>query len=147
VLALATAGRDTGSLDFELRALRDHLGVYLRLFANLAPHGYRFDPVEIWITDSERDRPLGRERLDRAAAALAADLPGVTIKPDLTRTQALGYYHGLMLQVWTTAPDGERIPLGDGGFTPWTQRLLSDQKERFLGSGLGHELICKRFAT
>jgi hypothetical protein len=149
VFALATAGRDAGNHDFELRALGDHLGVHLRLLAALTGDGYGFAPVEVWITDSERDRPAGRARLDKVAArlfpALGDAFPEVGFRIDETRTQGLGYYDGLMLQIWTTTPDGERMPLGDGGFAPWTQRLLADRKERFIGSGLGQEMVCKRF--
>ena len=39
-----------------------------------------------------------------------------------------------------------RVNIGDGGFTDWTQRLLSNGKERLLVSAMGIELIAKRFA-
>jgi hypothetical protein len=35
--------------------------------------------------------------------------------------------------------------LADGGFADWTQRFLGNQKERLLVSGIGVELIPKRF--
>jgi hypothetical protein len=37
------------------------------------------------------------------------------------------------------------MSLVDGGFTDWTRRLLSNAKERLLVSGMGIELIPKRF--
>jgi hypothetical protein len=33
----------------------------------------------------------------------------------------------------------------DGGFTTWTQLLLSNRKERLLISGLGTERLCSQF--
>jgi hypothetical protein len=35
--------------------------------------------------------------------------------------------------------------LVDGGFTNWTQQLLSNQKERLLISGIGTERLCSVF--
>jgi hypothetical protein len=33
----------------------------------------------------------------------------------------------------------------DGGFTAWTQALLSDRKERLLASAFGSELVAKLY--
>jgi len=53
LFSLVSAGRDTGSFAFESDALRAHLGFYLRLFAALTPHGFRFaDPI-VEISDTE----------------------------------------------------------------------------------------------
>ena len=43
------------------------------------------------------------------------------------------------------APDGNNYPLVDGGFTDWTARLLGNQKERLLISGIGSEFVCKTY--
>jgi len=37
--------------------------------------------------------------------------------------------------------------LVDGGFTTWTQQLLSNRKERLMTSGLGSERFCACFQT
>ncbi|MFQ5398910.1 MAG: hypothetical protein ACE5E7_04850 [Anaerolineae bacterium] len=34
----------------------------------------------------------------------------------------------------------------DGGFTDWTQQLLSSHKERLLASGIGSEKVCSVFS-
>jgi len=39
--------------------------------------------------------------------------------------------------------NGQEINLSDGGFVDWTQKLISDQKQRLLISGVGTELIYK----
>ena len=77
--------------------------------------------------------------------ALARDAPRVRVRLDGARLAGIGYYRGLALQLWLTTADGVALPVGDGGFTPWTQRLLGDRKERLLTSGLGLELLLKRF--
>jgi hypothetical protein len=199
LLALTSAGRDTGGHGFEARALRAHLQTYLRWFRALVPLGHGFDPIEIRISDTEVVRALvrrggvdpdeltrkvhavdldggaaalaahgltlprdvdpardladlddaraGRARLERVAAEVFPSLSGARCVIDAGRLAGLRYYQGLTLHIWVTAPSGARIPLVDGGFTDWTRRLLSDQKERLLVSGAGLELIAKLFRT
>ncbi|HYD41644.1 MAG TPA: hypothetical protein VEB43_12525 [Anaeromyxobacter sp.] len=85
-------------------------------------------------------------RLDRVLAsvvpALAGRFPGVAVRLDLSRLEGLGYYPGLALRVRLEGPAGW-LPVGDGGFTPWTQALLADRKERFLATAIGTEILCK----
>jgi hypothetical protein len=85
-------------------------------------------------------------RLDRVresvVPALEAEFPEVPIRLDLTRLEGLGYYPGLAFRIRLEGPAGW-LPVGDGGFTPWTQALLADRKERFLASAMGTEILCK----
>ncbi len=85
-------------------------------------------------------------RLDRVRAhavpALTAAFPGVPVRLDLSRLEGLGYYPGLTFRIVLDGPAGP-LPVGDGGFTTWTQALLSDRKERFLASAMGTEILCK----
>ena len=43
------------------------------------------------------------------------------------------------------APSRVTYPLADGGRIDWTQRLLSDRKERLLTSAIGISLVSLRF--
>lgn len=63
--------------------------------------------------------------LDPRFEVVRGELPA-----DPSRTS--GYYQGLCFKVYL---DGQEI--GDGGFVDWTQRLLSDRKERLLITGIG----------
>ena len=47
-------------------------------------------------------------------------------------------------QIFVKDSTGSDVFLVDGGFTDWTQKLLSDRKERLLISGMGTErfLVC-----
>jgi hypothetical protein len=91
-----------------------------------------------------------RRRLAAAAhdviAPLARDFPRARFRLDGARLAGLGYYAGLTLQLWLETADGASLPVGDGGFTTWTRDLLGDRKERLLTSGLGVELLLKRYA-
>ena len=82
--------------------------------------------------------------LERSVPALIAAFPGVPVRLDLSRLEGLGYYPGLAFRVILDGPAGP-LPVGDGGFTRWTQSLLADRKERFLASAMGTELLCKLY--
>jgi len=94
---------------------------------------------------------IARRRLAAIAhdviAPLSRDFPSAQFRLDGARLAGLGYYAGPMIQLWLTTADGASFPVGDGGFTTWTQTLLGDRKERLLTSGLGTELLLKRFAS
>ena len=80
-------------------------------------------------------------------APLSAQFPEVAFAIDTEREQGQSYYSGLCLSIWATDPSGAHMNLGDGGFTDWTRRLLSNAKERLLVSAIGTELLAKRFRT
>jgi hypothetical protein len=52
------------------------------------------------------------------------------------------YYQGIQFKVVITVKDQE-FEIADGGFVDWTQKLLSNKKERFMISGFGLELLNK----
>jgi hypothetical protein len=83
--------------------------------------------------------------LDRTVPALRAAFPGVAVRVDLSRLEGLGYYPGLALRIVLDGPGGP-LPVGDGGFVPWTQALLADRKERLLASAVGTEVLAKVYA-
>jgi hypothetical protein len=57
------------------------------------------------------------------------------------------YSGGLRYRIWVTAPDGEELPLADGGTFDWLSRLASNRRAVFVGSGLGSQLIALRLGT
>ncbi len=54
---------------------------------------------------------------------------------DRARQAGRGYYRDLCFKV-NAYSAGEAREIGDGGFTDWTARLIANQKERLLISGL-----------
>lgn len=198
LFAAVTAGRDTGDHDFEVAALADHVRVYLRLLRGLSTRGYRFEDVEVTISDTQvvrgllRARGLDPDALGRAVRAhdaagaarvlsdrgvelpadlhdpepldaprpliarllrlrdhlvapLRAEFPEARFRIDCSRLVGLGYYVGPCLHLWARDREGHASPIADGGLTNWTAALLSDRKERFFTSGIGTELIAKRY--
>lgn len=140
LLGLCTAARDEGSYRAEIEAATEHLDFYLRFLAASRELGTRVDRVDVAVTDLEggtRTPQLERELVE----PLALRFPdvGFRLAPELEHRRA--YYRALCLRVEVSG-----AALVDGGFTDWTQRLLSDRKERLLTSGIGIELLWSAFA-
>ena len=76
---------------------------------------------------------------------LRDEFPEAQFRLNQERLEGLGYYRSFTLRISVQAPDGIRYPLVDGGFTDWTARLLGNQKERLLISGIGSEFVCKTY--
>ena len=101
--------------------------------------------------DGERDLPhLGALCLTRLELVceqvfgpLRAFYPEAAFTFNCARIEGLGYYPGLCLRISPIAPDGQRYPIIDGGFTNWTARLVGNRKERLLTSAIGSEFACR----
>jgi hypothetical protein len=125
LFALVAAGRGA---EFEREALLEQIGFHLRLLAPL--------PLRLALTDLDGTVGAG------AADELAQRFPEVDVRLAPEREQGRGYYERICFHVHV----GD-LQLADGGFTDWTQRLLSDRKERLLVSGLGSELAVRAGET
>jgi hypothetical protein len=126
LFALVTAGRDTGSGEFERSALAGQLRIAIRGVAEAAAAG-----VRIALT------PLS-ERGERVAVAVTGDLGPdgrAEIVIDRERQAGRGYYRDLCFKVQAYA-DSQPRERGDGGFTDWTARLTANAKERLLICGV-----------
>ena len=55
------------------------------------------------------------------------------------------YYDGLRFMIGARAPEGEDIPLIDGGTLVWLSKLSSNRKLVFVASALGSQLAAHRF--
>ncbi len=128
VMALMSAGRDTGYLTFEAAAVADHLRALVTAIAAVTN-----DPVEIRLTDLRND---ARATIATAARDALGSFGNVTVVDDPGRTAGRGYYRDLCFKA-VVRPGPDEIEIGDGGFTDWTAQLLDNRKERLLTSGLG----------
>jgi hypothetical protein len=126
LLALVTAGRDTGSLAFE----RQHCGEQLGILCT-ALEAAGFSTIEVALTVLD---PAASPIAEAARIALA-DRPGVVLRDDPDRSGGRGYYTGWCFKI-AVVLHGERVEFGDGGFVDWTRRLIGNRKERLLISAL-----------
>jgi hypothetical protein len=131
LFALVTAGRDTGSGEFERSALAGQLRIAIRGIAQVTAVGMR-----IALT------PLS-EQGERVAAAVTDDLGpegGAEIVIDRERQAGRGYYRDLCFKVHTGV-GGQPVEIGDGGFTDWTAQLTANAKERLLICGVSTDRL------
>jgi len=139
--ALCSAGRDGGNLQFEISAVILHVHFYLTALAAYLSHRAR---LRVAISDFS-----AIPRLDvieeRILSPLQSHFPQADCALEPDRTSGRGYYVDLVFHVYASMPTGEWIELVDGGSVNWTQRLLSNVKERLFISGIGSERLCATF--
>jgi hypothetical protein len=49
--------------------------------------------------------------------------------------------------IWVTSPDGEPLPLIDGGAFDWLAKLTSNRRAVYVTTGVGAQLIAFRFRS
>ncbi|MGC4044242.1 MAG: hypothetical protein QM758_10625 [Armatimonas sp.] len=144
LLTLCTAGRDEGSFRFELETLYEQLLQLVTLLSALRETGFTIGPIRIGITDlSEGVREAALET--QVIAPLQERFPELSIGFAPERTAGRGYYTDACFALYITDSTGTEYMLADGGFTDWTQKLLSNRKERLLIGGLGTERLAVVF--
>lgn len=95
------------------------------------------------LTEGRRQETLETQVLQ----PLMNTYPDVLCYFDAERQSGRGYYVGACFHIYATNATGAEHELVDGGFTTWTQQMLSNRKERLLISGLGIERLCGQFSA
>jgi hypothetical protein len=135
LMALVSSGRDSGSGRTEADLLTRHLRFYVVALSAMLPN----DLVRLRLTALEPS--AAAERLADTVVPGLAPLPGnVEVVDDPERTRGRGYYRDVAVRI-DVVRDGVEVELGDGGFTDWTSRLMSDAKERCLTSCVSTERL------
>jgi hypothetical protein len=141
LLALTTAGFDEGLFIFETEALFEHISFFIHLLHKSRELGIKVRDLSVHVTalDESRLDVLQQKVLNRLA-----EHDHVIVEFDQKRETGRGYYCDACYHISAKDAAGNDLLLVDGGFTNWTRQLLSNQKERFLISGLGSErlLVC-----
>lgn len=146
LFALCTAGRDEGSFQFEVSSLCEQIVFYLQVLRAAASLGSQLHGVRVSLTDLEDGRHT-RALTEQVLRPLLAHDPAVRCELDPARQSGRGYYTGACFHISVTSSAGDELELVDGGFTTWTQQLLSNRKERLLISGLGTERLCSLWSA
>jgi hypothetical protein len=142
---LCTAGRDEGAFRFEIAALVEHLRFYLRLLSQLSQAGWEIDGLRVTLTDLAGG--MRQEAIQtKIVHPLKAEFPSLFVEFDPDRVTGRNYYREACFHIYAKDREGLEYQLADGGFTDWTQQLLSSRKERLLISGMGTERVCSMFA-
>jgi hypothetical protein len=141
-LVLCSAGRDQGSLQFELETLLRHIRFYLRsLQSFLGPRV----PLRVSVSDFA-PQPRLAAVTSQLVDPIRDEPGGIDCCFDGQRTGGRGYYVDLCFHVYAQDLSGRWLELVDGGSVDWTQKLLSNSKERLVISGIGSERLCTEFA-
>jgi hypothetical protein len=136
--ALCSAGRDAGNSRFELTALGLHIRFYVdSLRAFLGPEAL----LRVTATDFSAD-PRNELLQTSLVSPILSHTKGVECVVDGERTSGRGYYSGLCFHIHAADSAGRWLELVDGGAVDWTQKLLSNAKERLVISGIGSERLC-----
>jgi hypothetical protein len=141
ILALCSAGRDSGNLRFETETLSLHIRFYLAALRKFL--GTRAG-LRVAVSDlgSKVARPIV---LSELVEKLQAAYKKVEVGVDQGREQGRGYYWQLCFKIFATPSKGREHELVDGGDVNWTQKLLNNAKERLIISGCGSERLCELF--
>ena len=136
LMGMVTAGRATADLAFERNHAVEHLR-YLAAVLRERPG----DRVELRLSPWE---PRYDSVVDAVRDAFAGT-PDVDVLIDRDREAGRKYYTGLAF-VGVVVNGATRIPVADGGFVDWTQRLLANRKERLCTTGIGIDRLAARDA-
>lgn len=141
LFCLCSAGRDLGSLRFELSTLGLHVRFYL-----VALRAFLGEDVPLYLTLTDYHPSPRYDLLETVLfAPVAAEFENLECAFDQQRSAGKGYYNDLCFHIYADSPTAGRVELVDGGVVDWTQKLLSNQKERLLISGIGSERLCMVF--
>jgi hypothetical protein len=129
-------------MKFEMESLKEHISVYLDLFEKILPKQY-LSTTEAFLTNFSRKH---NEQLNHEVITpLVKKHSSFRFSFDPQRVAAKNYYDDICFKITVTSEDKVDYDLVDGGFTDWTRKLLSNQKERLMTSGIGTELLLKAF--
>jgi hypothetical protein len=142
LLGLTAAGRDRGSHRFEIEMLLEQLDYFLRLVGAVGESGGSPLQARVAVTDLTEGSLTGAIE-EGVLGKLAARHPGVELGFDPARTSGRRYYVKVCFKIHCLAERTDALEVGDGGFTDWTQQLLSNRKERLLIGCVSGERILR----
>lgn len=143
MFTLCTAGRATALNEFESSVLTEHVTFYLTLMTDALEQGYKCANMRVAFTPLAGE--VAQARLEQEVMApLAKQFPEASLELDLEH-EVRDYYKWVRFRLFATDTSGEEQMIGDGGFTDWAARLLSDRRERLLTSGIATERIITLF--
>lgn len=131
LFALGSGGVERKDHAFTIETVTLHVRTMLAGLARLARHGYAIGARRVEILTTREKQRLGNH---------LAEL----LEAQLNPLEHPYYSGGLRYRIWVTTPDGEELPLADGGTFDWLSQLTSNRRAVFVGSGLGSQLIAWR---
>ncbi|MBL8266344.1 hypothetical protein [Steroidobacter sp.] len=134
MFCLASAGHERKDHAFLVEALTEHIRTHLAALDRLEKHGYHFPDRKL--------RLLATPLLLHLAEHLAET---ITELPATLEPLDHDYYDGLRFMIDAGTPDGNAIPLIDGGAFDWLHKLTANNRMVFVASGMGSQLAAFLF--
>lgn len=134
IFCLATAGHEQKDHAFVTAALTEQIRTHIAALDLLEKHGYRFP--------DRRLRLLATPERAHLAQRIAAAIPEI---PATFEPLEHKYYDGLRFMLDAGTPDGNAIPLIDGGAFDWLRQLTANNRMVFVASGMGSQLAAAIF--
>jgi hypothetical protein len=132
IFVLASAAREAKDHAFAAKALARHITTVQRAFDRLEQQGYRFGKRRVDVLATDDKRGLA----DRVAAEVGGE----------RKLLEHPYYSGgVRYMLWVTTPGGDEVPIADGGLFDWVAKLTTNQRNAYVASGLGAQLIAIAF--
>jgi hypothetical protein len=129
LFCITTAGHERKDHAFLIESLSEHIQTHISALNRLEQHGYGFPDRTLKILTTPERKTLG----ERIASSVAGT-------PVVFETLTHDYYDGLRFMIGARSPEGEHMPLIDGGAFDWLRKLTSNNKLVFVASGLGSQL-------
>jgi hypothetical protein len=134
IFCLATAGHEQKDHAFVTAALTEHIRTHIAALDRLEKHGYRFPDRRLRLLATPERAHLA-ERIASGIAEIPAALEPLEHK----------YYDGLRFMLDAGTPDGNAIPLIDGGAFDWMRQLTANDRMVLVASGMGSQLAAALF--
>jgi hypothetical protein len=135
IFCLATGTAKGPDHDLLVDAFVEHVHTHMRALQKLEAIGFAFPHQSVTVFSTAECTPL--------ADRVCAKLPPSVARGDLAHR----YYHGLRFTITAEGPDGQQLPISDGGAFDWLTRLTSNRKLAFVASGLGTQLVAQAFRS
>jgi len=142
LFSLCSAGRDTGSFNFENESLTQHLQFYLKLLKD-----YVGPNARTRVTLDNMSQNFGfTKALSSVTENILLEFPGTTLVQVDSKKVRTGYYQQFRFHIYVSQNE-HWVELVDGGDTDWTRKLLNNQKERLITSAIGSDRACDMAKT
>jgi len=140
LFSLCSAGRETGNIKFEIRAMTEHIRFYLESLRDFLGPDTALRVTTIDLSPDSHNEAILIPPLEK----LKNEFGNVDVGLEKTQNEGT-YYRKLRFHVYASTLKGQEMELVEGGDTDWTQKLLNNAKERLIISGIGSERLCENF--
>lgn len=131
LFCMVTAGRDTGSLNFEKENIMEHLNFYKAVLKDIA----HIETFKLKLFKLGQDE-VSSNTFTRISKYIRENTgAGIDIVEDESRIENQ-YYQGIQFKIYIDL-DGGEAEVADGGFVDWSQKLVGNKKEKMFISAIG----------